>query len=81
MYSTPKKNYLNDYKMKTIILFALLILCSKSHAQIGWYDEEEEKIPNHFAKYDTTTLYLFTPTPQLDSNTLFGTIQKVFKYK
>lgn len=63
--------------MKTIILFVLLTLCSKSHAQIGWYDEEEEKIPNHFAKYDTTTLYLFTP--QLGSNTLFGTIQKVFK--
>lgn len=66
--------------MKTIILLALLFICTKSHAQTGWYDEEQEKIPNHFAKYDTTVLYLFNPSLfQLDSNNTSGIIQKVFK--
>lgn len=64
-----------------IILFTTLFLSGiKSHAQTGWYDEEQEKIPNHFAKYDTTVLYLFTSSLfQLDSNSTSGAMQKVFK--
>lgn len=42
-----------------ILLLTLTLLFSKSYSQIGWNDENEETIPDHFVKYDTIPLYLF----------------------
>lgn len=67
------KNYT---PMKTIILLLTFIFFfSKSHSQIGWYDENEETIPDHFAKYDTISLYLLDTT----TNTVFKG-HKIVKY-
>lgn len=54
--------------MKTIILLLTFVLAfSKGHSQCGWYDEEEEKIPDKFVKYDTTIVYLLSNNHALDA--------------
>lgn len=46
--------------MKTIILLLTFILAfTKGHAQQGWYDEEQEKIPDKFVRYDTVFAWFY----------------------